>query len=505
MSEPLIRRVEYTALPTAAKLHHSPALVRGIMGPIGSGKSVACCFELFRLACGQRPNAQGIRKSRAVIVRNTLPELKTTTIKTWKDWFPPGDPRKDKSAFGPFSGQPPYTHNITYGMGDGTVVEMEVIFLALDQVEDVKKLLSLECSYIWYNEAREIRKEILDAGTGRIGRFPSVKDGGCTRKAIIMDTNPPDDQHWWHTLAEVETPEDYAFFRQPSGLAPDGENLENLEQPDNWPELSLEERRRHGRKYYEFIVQGKDPEFVNVYVHGNYGVVQKGVPVYASCWNRLIHVAPAEIKLNPRAPLTVGIDCSGRHPGAVFLLPNGRGRWQCVRELAVMDNAGMGAEMFSELFVESLRRWFPTNPLDEIWGDPAGGFPTQNDDRTYFEILDKALRKFQLRVKPSPGLRFPDRYQAVERLLGRLVDGKPALEVCPKGCPILVQGFDGQYMFKEINTAGGGTRVDDRPVKNRFSNPHDGLQYAACGIDARCGDFATNRRQKGIISVSVRW
>jgi pantothenate kinase-related protein Tda10 len=39
--------LEYTASPVCAKFHNSEAFVRGIKGPIGSGKSVACCIEFF--------------------------------------------------------------------------------------------------------------------------------------------------------------------------------------------------------------------------------------------------------------------------------------------------------------------------------------------------------------------------------------------------------------------------------------------------------------------------
>ena len=40
-------------------------------------------------------------------------------------------------------------------------LDLEVIFLALDRPEDVKKLLSLELTGIWINEAREIPKVLL--------------------------------------------------------------------------------------------------------------------------------------------------------------------------------------------------------------------------------------------------------------------------------------------------------------------------------------------------------
>ena len=64
---------------------------RGIRGPVGSGKSVGCCVEVFRRAIQQGKGPDGIRKSRWAIIRNTNPQLRTTTIKTWLDWFPESD------------------------------------------------------------------------------------------------------------------------------------------------------------------------------------------------------------------------------------------------------------------------------------------------------------------------------------------------------------------------------------------------------------------------------
>ena len=133
---------------------------RGIRGPVGSGKSVGCCVEVFRRALQQKKAPDGIRKSRWAIIRNTNPQLRTTTIKTWLDWFPETD-------WGKFTWSVPYTHHIKKGD-----IDLEVIFLALDRPEDVKKLLSLELTGIWINEAREIPKSIIDACTMRVGRYP---------------------------------------------------------------------------------------------------------------------------------------------------------------------------------------------------------------------------------------------------------------------------------------------------------------------------------------------
>lgn len=73
--------------PVSEAFHRDDSFVRGLMGPVGSGKSTACCFEILSRALEQKPSPDGIRRSRWAICRNTYPELKSTTIKTWMDWY----------------------------------------------------------------------------------------------------------------------------------------------------------------------------------------------------------------------------------------------------------------------------------------------------------------------------------------------------------------------------------------------------------------------------------
>jgi|GEM_PF-3791995 len=47
--------ISYTPSKTAAQFMRESCLVRGLMGPVGSGKSSACCWELFRRSCAQAP------------------------------------------------------------------------------------------------------------------------------------------------------------------------------------------------------------------------------------------------------------------------------------------------------------------------------------------------------------------------------------------------------------------------------------------------------------------
>jgi hypothetical protein len=468
------KKSEYVASPTMEAFHLSLARIRMIMGPIGSGKSVACCMELFRVGSNQQADAEGIRRTRMVVVRNTFPELKNTTIKTWVDWFPPGDPAKGRT--GKMSSVSPITHTVQVGLPDGTRMEMEVIFLALDQPDDVKKLLSLECTGVWFNEVKFIDRAMIDGAGGRIGRYPSIKTGvPCTRKFIIADTNPPDDQSWFYELAEVEKPDGWNFFFQPSGMAAEAENLENLNQPPNYAELSLAERREHGRAYYADQLPGKKKEWIDVYIHGRYGFVQEGYPVYARVWNRDLHVQKEPVRFIPVAAHVVGIDCSGRHPAACLFQRNGRGHWRMLWELCITADEGMAARDFARLLKESLVNLGVTPQRVEFWGDPAGQYPDTNEE-TFYQIL----RGQGIRVRAVKTNLLEPRIQVVKHYLSQLLDGEPLFSVSPT-CTHAIRAFDGGYQYRKISTS-GTSRPDDKPIKDRFSDVMDAIQYALLGI-----------------------
>ena len=90
MNEPLSNmKLDFSTSPTIAKFFKSKGFVRGIMGPVGSGKSYACCAEIWRRAIQQKPSPRdGIKYTRFAIVRNTNPMLRTTTLKTWLELMP---------------------------------------------------------------------------------------------------------------------------------------------------------------------------------------------------------------------------------------------------------------------------------------------------------------------------------------------------------------------------------------------------------------------------------
>ena len=441
---------------------------RGIRGPVGSGKSVGCCVEIFRRALQQKPNKDGIRRSRWAIIRNTNPQLRTTTIKTWLDWFP-------EDEWGKFHWSVPYTHWVRQAD-----LELEVLFLALDRPEDFKKLLSLELTGIWINEAREVPKSIIDACTMRVGRFPSMRDGGPSWHGVIADTNAPEEDHWWPIMSgEVPVPDhvpleqarmlvkpdNWSFFVQPAGMI--AEKDENGSVLDYVPNKKAENTKNMLKTYYHNLIRGKTKSWIDVYVMNELGSIQEGKPVYPSFVSET-HIAKEEIPIADGVPLYIGIDF-GLTPAAVFG-QKVRGRWLIQSEIVAID---MGIVRFAELLRQEIATRFGNLDV-HIYGDPAGDFRAQTDESTPFQIL----RGAGLRALPAPSNSVDLRLESVSASLNKMVDGKPAFLV-DRRCPSLIKGFEGGYSYRRMQVS--GERFDDKPDKNMYSHIHDALQYLMLG------------------------
>jgi hypothetical protein len=416
----------------------SDAFVRGIRGPIGSGKSTACVMELLRRCKQQEPGPDGKRRARWAVVRNTYPELKTTTIKTWHQWVP--------QTVGRWQGEGPPTHFIDEGE-----LSIEVMFIALDSPDDVRKLLSLELTGAWINEAREVPKAVLDGLTGRVGRYPSKRDGGASWCGIIMDTNPPDDDHWWYRLAEEQRPDGWEFFAQPGGLDPAAENLQNLP-----------------AGYYERASAGKDDDWIKVYVRGEYGFVRSGKPVYPD-YRDGTHCR--EFEIVPALGLHIGIDF-GLTPAATLGQRTAMGAWRVFDELVTED---MGAKNFAAELRRLLRERYPNVPVLSATGDPAGDIRAQTDEVTPFQIL----RSEDVIAVPASTNDFVKRTEAVRMFHNRMVDGEPAYLVHPR-CKALRKAKAGRYQYKRLAVA-GDERFRDVPDKNAYSHVAEAEQYMLVG------------------------
>ncbi len=418
--------IRYQPSPIVEAFQADDSFIRGIRGPVGSGKSVGCVIELFKRMTTQPP-------SRWAVIRNTYRELTDTTLATWQDWLRP---------FGEFT----YS-TMTWKCHNGA----EVLFRALDKPQDISKLLSLELTGAWVNEAREVPRPVIDMLQTRVGRYPGKRAGGPTWFGVIMDTNSPDDFSWWYRLFEEVKPEGWAQYVQPGGLDPGAENIGNLP-PD----------------YYTRISQGKDAAWVDVYVNGNYGFIVDGRPIYPQ-WQDKLHAAPCD--RDTALPLILGLDF-GLTPAAVFLQRTLTGQYQSIRELVTEE---FSAVEFADELGRILRSEFQGAELD-IYGDPAGEARSQVDKRTPFAILKAA----GIYAKPAPTNDPRLRVEATVRNLTRLtMAGDPGLIVDPR-CRYLRRGMAGGYKYRLMQIS-GDERYHEQPDKNIYSHVCEALQYALVG------------------------
>ena len=479
-NEAKTRKVTYVATPTASLFHASNALYRGMLGPFGSGKSVACVMELYQRALKQEP-FEGVRRTKFAIIRATHPRLRDTTLQTWKDWVPEFKPNGEPYCV--INYQAPMRGHLVTDLGDGTKLDMQILFLACDSDDVVGQLQSLELTGGWINEASEITKGVLDALYARCDRYPSKMMGGATWHGVIMDTNPPDDSHWWYKLAEEERPHGFEFFKQPPGviLLPS----KNKEDPpiyvanDGTHGLPAAENASNHTSGYDYWLRqtyGKTPQWIKVFLMGQYGTTLSGKPIYPE-YNDDVHCAKKDLEVHRGLMLTIGIDF-GRSPAASFGQLTNRGQLRIIDELC---SDGMGIRQFAtELLRPHMANNYPGMPYS-IVTDPAGGGKDQIDEIAIIQALEECGFKAHMGTVQN----FAPRREAVAAYLMRMVDGQPGFLLSPK-CKVLRKGFNGHYHYRKLRTAGGDS-FTNTPEKTFESHVHDSCQYLATDISNYVG------------------
>lgn len=455
-----------------------------IRGPWASGKSVGCIAKMYRIAQMQEPNAQGVRKTRWAVIRNSYPDLQETTIKSWLDWFP-------EEVYGPLRRSRPFQHVIRVNgdpwNGRRTTVEMEVLFIALDDEEDRKKLLSMELTGIWVNEAREVRKAIIDDAIGRTGRYPSKRDGGHTWAGAIMDTNAPAETHWLpmmmdespipDTLSDDEKaalvrPEDWTYYVQPGALMPLKDGAGKILGFEPNPDAENINNLKDGFDYYLRRKGGKTNSWVLINFCNELGVLMAGKPVWPT-FERAKHVAQGPIAFDPTLELLVAIDSTGRNPAAVFgQVPRGKPR--ILSELIGRD---VSVPLFAPQVKARVARIAAAAGLTtaqikvRFYRDPHQEKGQSDDSNT-----DQMYAKAGIRLMPAPGGNLiATRTQTVEVLFDR-----GYIEIDPS-CTTLIAACSGGYRYRKLKISGVDAYDETPDKQNGYADVADALQYLCLG------------------------
>lgn len=466
-----MRKIEYTAPPTCARFMRSNSFGRLIAGPVGSGKTTAAIFELFRRACEQAPSPDGLRYTRFAIVRQSLKQLRDTVLKDVTSWLEGIAEYKVSES------------TIYISMGD---VRSEWLLIPLDDPADQRRLLSMQLTGGWLSEAIEMDVAIISPLAGRIGRYPGANLGGATWMGLIADTNMPSIGDPWHRFM-TEPPIDWEIFVQPGGMSDDAENLEWLTQTPETLKLPVDDERRRaqGRKYYERFIRSNSADWCTRYVHALFGDDPSGTAVFRESFKSSFHVFD-ELEPVSTYPLVVGLDF-GRDPCAVICQPDHKGRLLVLEEIIAED---IGLELQLQRAIRPcLMQERYLGKAVVIVGDPAGKQRSTLYEETSFDVV----KRHGFRAYPAPTNDIAKRISAVEAWLLGQRDGGPAILIDGERCPTLVRGLNGGYRF-------GKTRQGVRkplPDKNEYSHIIDALQYACVATHGGMADMIASRLSGG--------
>jgi len=453
------------------------AFISLIMGPVGSTKTTAGIMKIAYHAQRMAACSDGIRRSRAVWVRNTREQLRDTSIPDFLKWFPDGVA----------GGYLKTEYKFTLKFED---VECEVLFRGLDDSNDVRRLLSLQASFAIFDEFREINRDIFEAMQGRLGRYPDgmmvphrkewgiddkgnpiqgcVTDAGLQNKHLWGMSNPPDMDTFWEEF--ISTPPSNAqVFIQPSGLSDTADWIAHL--PSG---------------YYTDLAEGKTADWIDVYIYAKFGKSLAGQPVFRS-FSRDFHLAKSTLRAirAEEYPLIIGADF-GLTPAVTISQLDPRGRLLTFCDLT---SEGTGSQRFiRERLKPLLAQRFPGMRVLVI-GDPAGVQRAQTDERSVFDIW----KNEGFKVIPARSNTLTARITAVDNWLTRQVDGAAAHLIDP-GCKALINALRGGYRYR-INTKG---ETEEKPEKNHHSHVADAHEYACLHADpgAFGGGLLTSQRRE---------
>jgi hypothetical protein len=432
---------EYTPPKTLREFMLSEARVRAIRGPVGSGKTTACIMEMLRRATEQEPGYDGMRRTRFAIIRNTLPQIKTTCLVSIEQLLRP---------------------IMNLRVADNTVqirfndVISDWLMLPLDTEENVRRLLSLELTGAWVSEFREVEPTIVKSALSRVNRFPSRIMGGATWAGLVMETNSFSEDSPWYEELEMKLPSNWSYHVQPGARDPDAENLENL--PPSYYQDQIE-------------ANANSPDWIDQYIDNKIGPSLSGQAVFAKVFKHGFHTAE-QLNTDFTRPLVIGMD-TGRNPAAAVLQLDARGRALC---LGSCHGENMGIETFiAQELKPKLFEWFGALGKMFVSVDPAARQRSQIGEESVME----AIKRLGFHVVLAPTNQIAPRLRVVEKYMQLALDGKAGFLIDKRRNETLLRALMHSYRYTR-NKEG---ELQEIPEKSHpWSDVADALQYALLAL-----------------------
>lgn len=199
----------------------------------------------------------------------------------------------------------------------------------------------------------------------------------------------------------------------------------------------------------------------------------EGKPVYQD-FNKSLHVSLSCVKPEPGIPLLFGWDF-GLTPACLIAQLVGR-RLLILAEF-IEDNGSiskLAPIVWNHLQMNYLP-WMHGEDKILSYIDPAGFQKAQTDERTCADVMREVGFK---KILPGP-VGWEQRRKAVEDYLTKTYGEGPGIIMGEAECPVLIEGFGGGYRYPEKAIEIEPSQI--RPLKNKYSHPHDALQYLCAG------------------------
>ena len=493
----------YIPLRTLSLLHASQHPLRIVQGPVGSGKSYGCHYDIALRCAHQSPCSDGNIRNRALFSRGTYQQLKQTTMDLWMRLFP----TTNIALSSPIQGE------LTMKLGNRLSI-IKLFGVPMDMVSAEATLRSNGYSIARVEEIQYIDYSSITVIRERLGRYPDVDmapvgyqtEGYFKDFGLTADTNAPVEGSWLHKRATEVMDKDELYLFQPPAMfrSWNAETKtwtyeENKGQRLKTHGIHAAENVEHlnkGWKYYWEMIGYKDEEDIRRNVLNEYGQILAGTPVYPEfAKNR--HVSKISLSMPPRGtPIFCGADL-GRTPRAVFGY-YGKNGGMVIPLVLGKDNCGI--QMFAETVMRPALAARGIHPSQvTIFPDPAGENRGEQVESTSVEILRACGFNVTLPVlKNNDPL---TRIETVKQALTRTAnDGDPYVQIDPNA-EELIRAWAGGYTYATMKGANGMTRTSDKPGKGPYSHVANASEYLFVGLKygaredrafggARAGGFA---------------
>ena len=485
----------------------SESIVAIINGPYGSGKTIATFMKQIKVCLdpitGIKPDTYGWRRAINFVIRRHEKEVKDGEMTTFHEWFKRIDngPNKNFSEGN--------THRILLERQ-----KVELIFKFFGGGQDLadfaNSLRGISTTTINIGEIDWAPIDIIQAVLTRIGRYPSIINGGGAG-IVVGATNGYTVADWLYNefnksktevknidnqateiirLGSNDYRTNWSLFTQPPAILEDNsvnpncDNIKNL--PKNYYENMISKYQREAMGDEDALKWKIDKE-LKIKI-----VAPMGQRAVYPTFNRIKHViVKNELAYHRGAPMVIGYDGGGFGLGIVAgqLLSNGR--------LVIFDeylstrNIMEDTPMILKRFInDNMKLCTPSSVT--LWADPANFNPAANNPGGASEaewVGRHSGIKFKRPVIKMEGVSSRDeisirRNAVMEYLYETIVDKKPRIQITTN-CSNLIAGFEGGYNFKKTSQDMRSRNITD----NKYTHIHDALQYLVLGVISNHGSF----------------